>query len=111
MALKLSLQWMHLKTVVTVGNIGSDADEFKVDEITKSVDIDDAGSGSDAVSDNVDNVIGGEVEGGCTSKGPDSNKLCHWWFSEQEISCCIYGQEVHLGSHWYRLVLDCCLNK
>ena len=42
---------MHLKTVVTVGNIGSDADEFKVDEITKSVDIDDAGPGSDAGSD------------------------------------------------------------
>ena len=60
-----------------MGNIGSVADEYKVDEITKSVDIDDAGSGSDAGSDNVDNVIGGEVEGGCTSKGPDSNKLCH----------------------------------
>ena len=30
------LQWTHLKTllVVTVGNIGSDADEINVDEIT-----------------------------------------------------------------------------
>ena len=55
-----------------MGNIGSLADEFKVDEITKSVD---TGSGSDAGSDNVNTVVGGEVEGGCTSKGPDSNKL------------------------------------
>ena len=43
------------------------------DDITKS---DDAGSGSDAGSDNVDTVVGGEVEGEYTSMGPDSNKLC-----------------------------------
>ena len=53
-----------------MGNIGSVADEFRVDDITKSVDIDDAWSGSDSGSDI---VVGGE--GGCTRKGPDSNKL------------------------------------
>ena len=46
---------------------------FNFGEITKP---DDAGSGSDAGSDNVDNVVCGEVEGGYTSKGPDINKLC-----------------------------------
>ena len=57
-----------------MGNIGLVAYEFKVDEITKSVD---AGSGSDDESDNVKTVVGGKVEGGCTRKSPDSNKLCH----------------------------------
>ena len=56
-----------------MGNFGSVANEFNVDEITKSVD---AGSGSNAGSDNVNTVVGGEVEGGCTSKGPNSYKLC-----------------------------------
>ena len=56
---------MHLKTCylsqyTAVGNIGSVANEFNVDEITKSVD---AGSGSNAGSDNVITVVGGEVEG------------------------------------------------
>ena len=39
--IKLSSQWMHLKTVlvVTVGNTRSVADEFEVDEITESVDV------------------------------------------------------------------------
>ena len=41
-----------------MGNIGSVANEFNVDEITKSVD---AGSGSDDKSDNVKTVVGGEV--------------------------------------------------
>ena len=57
-----------------MGNIGLVAYEFKVDEITKSVD---AGFGSDDESDNVKTVVGGKVEGGCTRKSPDSNKLCH----------------------------------
>ena len=46
-----------------VDNIVSVADKFNVDEITKSVE---AGSGSDPLSDNVDTVVGGEVEGRCT---------------------------------------------
>ena len=50
------------------------ADEFKVEEIFKSVD---TVSGSDAGSENVSIVGGGEGEGGYTSKGLDSNKLCH----------------------------------
>ena len=52
---------MHLKTQCNaVGNVGSMADQFKVGEITKAID---AESGSDAGSDNVDIVVGVEVEG------------------------------------------------
>ena len=44
-----------------------------------------------------------------SSESSMCNLMTSRFFSEQKISFCIYGQEVHLGSHCYRWILKGCL--